>query len=302
MTLAPEGVEPVGSDLAASHALAFEPQTLPRRMVLDTPVDFVDHAGWLYCIGRWLSDGTPGTAVGVNANLVNLVHTDPAVAAAVHEAQLAYPDGKSVVWAAQALGWPVPERLATTDLVGSLCDLLVERGASVFLLGGEPGLAAEAAADLERRHPGLQIAGTEHGFHPAAAEPQLIERINASRAQVLLVGLGDPLQQLWVARNRSALDATAVLTCGGLFNWITERHPRPPQWVVNAGLEWAWRLLLEPRRLWRRYLIGNPVFLARLGRELARHGRMRPEIPTQWSPPQQRSEAVEGVGRRLPWN
>jgi N-acetylglucosaminyldiphosphoundecaprenol N-acetyl-beta-D-mannosaminyltransferase len=255
---------------------------LPRRIIMGTPIDLADRATWVYCIGRWLSDGTPGTAIGVNANLINLAKADPTLEAALNSAELSYADGQAVVWAAQALGWPVRERLATTDMVHPLCDLLVERGASLFLLGGEPGVADAAAKVLQATYPGLQIAGTCHGYLPREQDAEVVKQINDSHAQVLLVGMGDPAQQMWVARHRPELKANAVLTCGGLFNWINGKHPRPPQWMVTSGLEWVWRLALEPGRLWRRYVVGNPQFVSSLLRELLRGGRRRQALP-QWS-------------------
>lgn len=240
---------------------------------MGAPLDLVDRRGWAYGISRWLADGTRGTAVGVNANLVNLVRRDPKLAVILQRTEMVYADGKAVVWAGRILGWDLPERVATTDMIDPLCSIIVNQGASVFLFGGEAGVAEAAADQLQSRYPGLRIGGTHHGFVSSADEAEVIERINASQAQVLLVGLGDPLQQMWVARNRHSLNATVVLTCGGLFNWISGRHPRPPELIVAAGLEWAWRLALEPRRLARRYLVGNPAFLGSLAREKWAHRR-----------------------------
>jgi N-acetylglucosaminyldiphosphoundecaprenol N-acetyl-beta-D-mannosaminyltransferase len=262
--------ERAAEETGASAAVRF-----PRRVIMGTPVDLVDNEAWVYCIGRWLADGTPGTAIGVNANLVNLVRRDLALSAAVHAAELTYADGQAVVWASRLLGWQVPERLPTTDMIHPLCALLVERGASVFLLGGEDGVAAAAASELTARYPGLQIAGHSHGYVAREQEADMVAQINASNAQVLLVGMGDPVQQMWVARNRDSLKATAVLTCGGLFNWVNGKQPRPPGWMISMGMEWAWRLAFEPRRLWRRYVVGNPQFLWHLAGAFIR-GERRP--------------------------
>jgi N-acetylglucosaminyldiphosphoundecaprenol N-acetyl-beta-D-mannosaminyltransferase len=248
---------------------------LPRRNILGAPVDLVDGETWVMTLRRWLEDGTPGTAIGVNANLVNLARRDPALSAAVHAADLAYSDGQAVVWASKLLGWPVAERLPTTDMVYPLCDMLADTGSSVFLFGGEQGVAADAAATLQERYPALVVAGYSHGYVPRDREDELIALINASGAQVLLVGMGDPVQQMWVARNRDKLRAKVVLTCGGLFNWVNGKQPRPPAWLISMGMEWAWRLAFEPRRLWKRYIVGNPQFMARLALALIK-GERRP--------------------------
>ncbi len=255
---------------ATSAALRF-----PRREILGAPVDLVDGETWVLGLRRWLADGTPGTAIGVNANLVNLARRDPVLSAAIQSAELAYADGQAVVWAGRLLGWPVPGRLPTTDMVHPLCDMLAETGSSVFLFGGEDGVAAEAASTLQDKHPGLVVAGFAHGFVPRDREDELIALINASGAEVLLVGMGDPIQQLWVARNRPKLRAQVVLTCGGLFNWVNGKQPRPPAWLISMGMEWAWRMAFEPRRLWKRYVVGNPQFMAHLGLALIK-GERRP--------------------------
>jgi N-acetylglucosaminyldiphosphoundecaprenol N-acetyl-beta-D-mannosaminyltransferase len=281
-----DGFEPSLVELRS----AFAPMRLPRRQILSTPIDLADRSSWVYCIGRWLADGTPGTAVGVNANLINLAKSNPELESALHSVEFSYADGQAVVWAARMLGWPVRERLATTDMVRPLCDLLVERGASVFLLGGEEGVAAAAGEALLATYPGLQVAGTSHGYLARDEEAEIVKQINDSHAQVLLVGLGDPQQQLWVARHRAELKTTVVLTCGGLFNWINGKHPRPPQWMVTSGLEWMWRLALEPGRLWRRYVVGNPRFVSSVLRELLR-GRRRREAMPQWAA----TTAIESV-------
>jgi N-acetylglucosaminyldiphosphoundecaprenol N-acetyl-beta-D-mannosaminyltransferase len=270
---------------------------LPRREILGAPVDLADSDTWVLALRRWLTDGTPGTAIGVNANLVNLARRDPALSAAISAADLAYADGQAVVWASRLLGWPVAERLPTTDMVHPLCAMLAETGASVFLFGGEQGVAADAAAALLARHPGLIVAGYSHGYVPRDREDELIALINASGAQVVLVGMGDPLQQMWVARNRDRLRAKVVLTCGGLFNWVNGKQPRPPAWLVSMGMEWAWRLAFEPRRLWKRYVVGNPAFVAHLIGALIK-GERRPMQSTRTPVPAEAAATSTQIPRR----
>lgn len=258
--------------LSLGHAGATVPLRAPlrpsRANILGVPLAVVDRKSWLFCIQRWIEDETPGSAVGVNAHLRNQAVDHPDLASALWSVDLVYPDGQSMVWAARALGWPLRDRLATTDMVHPLCEMLAQGGYPLFLYGSAEGVAAETAARLSERHRGLRIAGTQHGFLRPAEQPELVARINASGARVLLVGLGDPLQQQWVQEHRAELSVEAVLTCGGLFDWVSGKHRRAPGWVCRAGLEWVWRFLLEPRRLARRYLLGNPRFLLALMRDL----------------------------------
>lgn len=198
-------------------------------------------------------------AVGVNADVVNRAARDADVRAAVLGADLAYADGQSVVWAARLLGIDVPERIATTDLIWPLAERCAERGFGMFFYGAAPGVAARAARRLGDRYPGLRVDVAD-GF----GATDVVAAVNASGVDVLLVGLGDPLQQQWVARHADEIAAPAVLTCGGLFDWVSGDHRRPPEWLVQAGMEWAWRLWLEPRRLFVRYVIGNPSFVLKV--------------------------------------
>lgn len=157
----------------------------------------------------------------------------------------------------------VPERVATTDLIFPLARACAERDKRMFLYGAAPGVAAQAAIQLQAQAPGLRI-DSSHGFVPPEELDGLLARIRAHGTDVLLVGLGDPLQQQWITRYRERLGVPAILSCGGLFDWTSGSHRRAPAWMLSSGLEWLWRLMIEPRRLARRYLIGNPEFIARL--------------------------------------
>lgn len=242
---------------------------VPRGRVVSVPVDAVSEAEALEVVGRWIDDGGTHVAVGVNANVCNLAARDGRFRAAVEAADLCCADGQSIVIAARLLGLPVPERLATTDLVHPLVRLARDRGRAVFLFGSRPGVAERAAERLRRENPGLVVA-VEHGYIPTDQLPELLQRIDRVDPALLFVGLGDPRQQEWIAENRPALRVPGVFSCGGLLDWLAGEHRRAPAWMIRLGLEWLWRLAIEPRRLARRYLIGNPAFLLRLARQLVR--------------------------------
>jgi N-acetylglucosaminyldiphosphoundecaprenol N-acetyl-beta-D-mannosaminyltransferase len=206
--------------------------------------------------------------VGVNADVVNKAARDADVRNAVLGSSLAYADGQSVVWAARLLGIDVPERVATTDLIWPLAQRCAERGFAMFFYGAAPGVAARAAQRLTEHFPGLRIAVAD-GY----TDSDVVAAVNQSAADVLLVGLGDPLQQRWVTQHLDELATPVVLTCGGLFDWVSGDRRRPPPWMVTVGLEWVWRLLLEPRRLFVRYVVGNPSFVFRVVRARLRARR-----------------------------
>ena len=237
----------------------------PHGTVVGVPVAAVTAEEIVDIVLGWAA-GTrhrPRVAVGVNAHVCNLAATDATFRADVGAADLAYADGQSVVWAARLLGTRVPERVATTDLVYPLAERSEAERRSWFFFGGRPGVAEHAAARLRSQHPALRIE-TSDGYVGAEGTDALVARINAARVDLLFVGLGDPLQQRWIAENRHRLQVAAILSCGGLFDWTSGANRRAPQWMIRAGLEWLWRLIIEPRRLARRYLVGNPAFVWRV--------------------------------------
>lgn len=235
--------------------------------VLDLRVDVTDTQRLVAEVIAWteLRDRMR-VAVGVNAHVCNLAARESEFCEMVRSADLAYADGQSVVWASRLFGVPMPERVATTDLVFPLSASAAAAGKRIFLYGSAPGVAERAASRLRELEPDLQIA-VSHGYVPKEEIDDLVRRINDFGTHILFVGLGDPLQQHWVARHRHHLQVPAVLTCGGLFDWTSGENRRPPQWMVAAGLEWLWRVLIEPRRLAKRYLLGNPAFVARVLRQ-----------------------------------
>lgn len=233
-----------------------------RGSVLQVPLDGLSQAGIVQQLIAWTASSTAHVAVGINANVCNLAHTDSTFRDRLWQADLCYADGQSVVWAGRALGVAVPERVATTDLVYPLAEECARQGKRMFLFGAAPGIAEEAAARLADHAPGLQVAVSD-GYVSAGRTDDLLASIRSHRTDVLLVGLGDPLQQEWIATHRASLGVPVILSCGGLFDWTSGNHRRAPHWMIRAGLEWLWRLMIEPRRLAKRYLVGNPVFVAR---------------------------------------
>ena len=198
-----------------------------------------------------------------NAHCINTLKSDSNYAAALQDADAVLPDGSGLALAAKLAGRKIDENLNGTDLFPHICDEAAKHGLSIFFLGGAPGVAATVSKNMRQSHVGLQVAGTENGYFSPAEENELIERINGSNAGILLVGLGVPIQELWIARNRNRLKVPVVMGVGGLFDYYSNRIPRAPLILRKAGMEWVWRLLQEPRRLAKRYLLGNVQFVGR---------------------------------------
>ncbi|MFK4762371.1 WecB/TagA/CpsF family glycosyltransferase [Microbacterium sp. ZW T5_45] len=203
-------------------------------------------------------------AVGVNAHVCNLARTDARLREAL-STSTTYADGQSVVWAARLLGGHLPERLATTDIAEPILRAAAAEGLPVYFLGAAEGVAERAAELLRDRIPGLRLR-THHGYISEGDVSLVLDEIAAHGTRILFVGMGDPAQQYWVENHRDRLPA-AVLTCGGLFDWLSGSNRRAPAWMITSGLEWLWRLMIEPRRLARRYIVGNPAFIAAVLRQ-----------------------------------
>ncbi|MEM7702380.1 MAG: WecB/TagA/CpsF family glycosyltransferase [Pseudomonadota bacterium] len=217
-----------------------------------------------------VNSGQRSTINFVNAHCVNVAKADPAYRTALNTSDLLLPDGVGVEIAAKMTGQELGENLNGTDLFPELCREAQEEGVGIFLLGGEPGIAHGAANWAAENYPALRIAGTHHGFFNREEEDALIKRINGSFAGIVLVGMGVPHQETWIARNRHRINAPVVMGVGGLFDYYSGRIARAPKIVRAMKSEWMWRLAMEPRRMAKRYLLGNAEFLAHALIEAAR--------------------------------
>ena len=226
--------------------------------VADVRIDVVDLESALRRIAHALAAEQPELYQVSTVNLDFLVRAQQSeeVRAVFRRSSLNVADGAPVVWLARLLGHHLPERVPGADLVPRVVSLAAQRGASVFLLGGEHGVAAEAARRLERANAGLRIAGT---YEPARASldemdhETIVERVAASGADILLVALGHPKQELWIDRHRERLQCRVAIGVGCVFDLIAGRRRRAPAWMQEAGLEWLYRVAQEPRRLAGRY-------------------------------------------------
>jgi N-acetylglucosaminyldiphosphoundecaprenol N-acetyl-beta-D-mannosaminyltransferase len=244
--------------------------------IFDIPIDLGRPGELLSRITGWVGQGGPARKVMyVNAHVLNQSQENAALRAVLEQADLVYCDGYGVRLAAKALQVEIPHRMTGADWIRDLAAMCESGGQSLYLLGCEPGVTAEAARKLARWHPQLKIVGSHHGyFEPGSPhDERVIEDINQRRPDIVLVGMGTPKQELWVQRNADRLDADVLWTVGSLFDYVSGRLPRAPSWLAGNGLEWIFRLAVEPRRMWRRYLLGNPVFISRVLARAQRHER-----------------------------
>jgi N-acetylglucosaminyldiphosphoundecaprenol N-acetyl-beta-D-mannosaminyltransferase len=200
--------------------------------------------------------------VNANAHCVTLSQSEPWMRGLFAEADIAFCDGAGVQVATKLLRGFTPHRTTPPEWIGSVLEQLGPK-ARVFWLGGEPDVAQRAAAAFEARYDVVTV-GIQHGYFDASAgsaeSRAIVARINASRPTILLVNMGMPRQERWLWDNWQALSPAVAITAGALVDHAAGRVSRPPRWVANLGVEWLVRLVREPRRLWRRYLLGLPVF------------------------------------------
>ncbi|MGE0708815.1 MAG: WecB/TagA/CpsF family glycosyltransferase [Planctomycetota bacterium] len=207
-------------------------------------------------------------ALVVTPNVDHLVRLERDVAfrAAYAAADLVLADGVPLLWACRLLGRPLRAKVSGSDLLPAYAELAAARGHRLYFLGGRPGAAVRAAQVLAARHAGLQVVGIDVPPVGFERDPRLdgavMARVRAARPDVLFVGLGSPKQELWLAERRLELEVPVSIGVGGAFEMVAGLVPRAPRWMQRVGLEWAWRLAREPRRLWRRYLLEDPRFFA----------------------------------------
>jgi N-acetylglucosaminyldiphosphoundecaprenol N-acetyl-beta-D-mannosaminyltransferase len=244
----------------------------PSSALFDIPVDLAEPSDLLRTISGWASAGRTRRVMYVNAHVVNQSRAVPGLSEALRRADLVYCDGYGVRLAARVLGRPVPHRMTGADWIWGLSRLCQQSSDPLYLLGSAPPLARDAARRLRQHFPELDVVGAHHGYFEIDSphNERVIEDIQAHAPRIVLVGMGTPKQELWVDRYADRLGGAVVWTVGALFDYVAGRIPRAPHVLADNGLEWIFRLAVEPHRMWRRYLVGNPVFLKRVLTEARR--------------------------------
>lgn len=209
-----------------------------------------------------------------NAQTVALARRDGFITDLLNRSRFTFPDGMSIVWGGRMLGHRIPERVAGPDLMAALCQRAATRGWKIFLLGSCPENLERLASQLMAASPTLQIVGkmsppVREQFN-AQESMDMVSAVNASGADILFVGISCPKQERWIDAHLAELKTPLNLGVGAAFDFLSGRIPRAPEWLQVRGLEWLYRLWCEPRRLWRRYLWGNLVFLSLLSAERIR--------------------------------
>lgn len=205
------------------------------------------------------------TVMYANIHVLNTSRKDRDLRAILNNADMVYCDGSGVRLGAWLLGHRLPPRMTGADWMQQLCAACAGRGTSLYLLGSRPGVAEAAAHALRTQCQGLNIVGAHHGYlQDPAVSAAAISSINAAHPHILFVGMGTPIQETWIFEHRHELDVPVVWAVGALFDFVAGIQHRAPRWMLDHDLEWLHRFWVEPRRMWRRYIVGNPLFVWRV--------------------------------------
>lgn len=235
-----------------------------RANILGVQVSAIDVETALRVIEGWISERRRHYVCVTGVHGVMESRRDQELQRIHNRAGLVTPDGMPLVWVSRLMGFAQIRRVYGPDLMSALCERSVTKGYRHFFYGGAEGVPEKLAARLQARLPGLKVAGTySPPFRPlnAGEDREIVERINAAEPDIVWVGISTPKQERWMAEHVERLNAPVLVGVGAAFDFHAGLKKQAPRWMQRSGLEWSFRLMTEPRRLWRRYLVNNPSFL-----------------------------------------
>ena len=239
---------------------------IPTRIILGVPIAVLRLKEIASVVVKLIeSSGKKKTFFYVNAHCINIAGKDPDYKKILQRATLVYADGMGPILASKILGKPLSERTSAPDFISEVFSIAETKKWSFYLLGNEDNVVRKAAGNIKKRFPMLIITGYQNGFF--TDNVQVIEDINRVNPDIILVGMGTPRQEKWIADNIDKVNAKTFWAVGGLFDFISGKRKRAPKWIQSLGFEWIFRLVQEPRRLWKRYFFGNIAFLLSVFRE-----------------------------------
>jgi len=220
------------------------------------------------CIANLIENNEKTIIANVNVHALNLAFRQSWLRDFFNTAPIVFCDGFGVKLGAKLLGHHIPERITYADWMWQIASFASKRGFSFYFLGARKGIAENAASCLAERFPNIRILGSHHGYfnkEPESTENKcVINNINQTKPDILVLGFGMPLQERWLSENWGKVNANIALTGGAVFDYISGELKRGPKFLIDNGFEWLARLVIEPKRLWRRYVLGNPLFLSRV--------------------------------------
>lgn len=242
-----------------------------RIELLDSPFDRVDMQSTVdQCMAWCNGPRVAHTVITLNAALLCTMRRDAELRAACRSGDLIVADGVPVVWTSRLAGVPLPERVAGVDLTERLFAEGAARGLSAYFLGARPEVVRNLVDYCHRNHPGLKVTGYRDGYFSSAEHTSIVAEISRLAPHMLFVGMPSPFKETWCQRHREALGVPVIVGVGGTFDVLTGHVRRAPPLLQSLGMEWSWRLAMEPRKMWKRYLHTNTEFLGLAAREIFR--------------------------------
>jgi N-acetylglucosaminyldiphosphoundecaprenol N-acetyl-beta-D-mannosaminyltransferase len=235
--------------------------------LLGCPIDNLSFDDTLRRIEDSIQKRKPIRHCAINAAKIVKIQSDRRLREIVVSSDVISPDGQSIVWASRFLKKPLPERVTGIDLMQKLLELAARKGYKVFLLGAREEVICELKEKLKQKLPGLNLVGWRNGYFSKAEEEKIVKEINQKKPDILFVGMSSPKKEYWMSKYQSALKVPFRMGVGGGFDVLVGKIKRAPRWMQKLGLEWFYRFLQEPTRMWKRYLVTNTLFLFYLLKE-----------------------------------
>lgn len=232
-----------------------------RYALMNTYVNALSMDETVEAVEKIIAAGKPTQHVVINALKVNLMRKDEALRRIVNDCPLINADGASIVYAAKMLGVPVRERVTGFDLFLRLVEVAAENGYRIYLFGAKEEVVNRVKAVFREKYPDLQIVGTRNGYFTEKEEPQIVADMASSGADMMFVAFSSPKKEYWIHKYLEQLNIPFVMGVGGSFDVVAGVTDRAPKWMQDHGLEWFYRFIQEPGRLWKRYLVGNVSFV-----------------------------------------
>jgi N-acetylglucosaminyldiphosphoundecaprenol N-acetyl-beta-D-mannosaminyltransferase len=232
--------------------------------ILGVKVDCISKEDLLKQALDWVGQDRKVTISYVNAHCLNVAAKDEAYRKLLNQFDLIFSDGVGVVWAGRFLERRKLYKVTCRAWIEEFCGMCQEEGISLYLLGGKPGITREAQKRLQGRWPKLQILGAGDGYFHEKSEVEVLGEIEEKKPDVLLVGMGVPRQEKWMEINRQQIPAKVCWAVGAMFDYVAGAEAPVPGWMERLALEWVWRMVVDPRDKWKRYMIGIPLFMGRV--------------------------------------
>lgn len=248
--------------------------------ILDIRIDNLTMSESIEIMLNRMDGDRPGQVCFVNADCANIAFRDEEYRRVLNSADLTLADGIGLKIAGKFLGRDIKQNVNGTDLFPRLCEALSGTGKGLYLFGARPGVAEAVRAWVNEHYPGTIVSGCHHGFYPPEQEPEVLAGVRASGASIMLVALGAPRQDKWISTRLQQTGVKIAIGVGGQFDFYSGNVRRAPLWMREIGFEWLYRVIQEPGRMWKRYFIGNAVFLWRVLRE-KRRSEGKPAIDAQ---------------------